>query len=493
MSNNHRPRRERLSEVDNAWLRMEQPTNLMMITGVLVFDRPLDFQRLQWVYQQRLLRYRRFRQRVSRSLRGNYWEDDPDFDLRRHLRRRALPGAAGKAELEELASDLRSTPLDFSKPLWQADYIENYQSGSALIVRLHHCIADGIAMIYVLLSMADDAEHGAMTPERAAPRPQRDVLGGLFAPVSETVDEVLRLVRRTLLGGGRMLLQPGRWTHYLGQGVGAARELSNLALLPPDPDTLFQARPGVTKRVAWAEPLPLDEVKAVSKALGCSVNDVLLSAVSGALGHYLIFEGELVEADLCLRAAVPVNLRPLEDAHKLGNYFGLVLLELPVGEPNPLARLYRLHRTMADLKRSLQPAVTFGLLHTLGLVPAALQLPTLNFLSRRASAVMTNVPGPQEALYLAGGKISEIMFWVPSAGEVTMGVSILSYNGQVHFGLTVDERTVADPDALLARFAVEFEQLALIALLGGDQPPEPQDFALRHGLPARAHNPMEET
>jgi len=469
--------------VDNAWLRMEQPTNLMMITGVLVFDEPLDFARLCSVYRERLLRYRRFRQRVVQTLRGNYWEDDPDFDLRRHLHRRALPGAADKAELEELASDLRSTPLDFSRPLWQVDYVDNYQGGSALIIRLHHCIADGIAMIYVLLSMADDAEHVAVTPARAAPRPERDVLGRLFAPVTGTVETVLRLARQGLREGSRLLFDPARLVGYLGQGAGAAWELANLALMAQEPDTALQARPGVTKRVAWAEPLPLDEVKAVGKALGCSVNDVLLAAASGALGRYLAGRGETVAADLSLRAAVPVNLRPLKDAHQLGNYFGLVLLDLPVGEVNPLARLYRLRDTMAGLKNSTQPVVTFALLGLLGMVPAALQLPTLNYLSRKATAVMTNVPGPGEALYLAGGRLGEMMFWVPQAGEVTLGMSILSYNGRVHFGLTVDEQAVPEPAVLLARFAEEFEQLALIALLGtGRHPPEAADFARRFGL-----------
>jgi len=469
--------------VDNAWLRMEQPTNLMMITGVLVFDRPLDFQRLQAVYQARLLRYRRFRQRVVQTLRGNYWELDAEFDLRRHLHRRALPGAADKAELEALASDLQSTPLDFSKPLWQLDYVENYRDGSALIVRLHHCIADGIAMIYVLLSMADGAGEARVTPSRAAPRPERDVLGRLFAPVTGTVESVLRLARRTLTEGGRLLLHPMRLYGYLGQGAGAARELANLALMSQEPATVLQARPGVNKRVAWAEPLPLAEVKAVGKALGCSVNDVLLAAASGALREYLLGRNGEMGADLNLRAAVPVNLRPLKDAHKLGNYFGLVLLELPVGEASPLARLYRLHHTMAGLKNSTQPVVTFALLGLLGLVPAALQLPTLNYLSRKATAVMTNVPGPNDALYLAGGRLSEMMFWVPQAGEITLGMSILSYHGRVHFGLTVDERAVPDPHALLARFGQEFEQLALIALLGGgSRPPDAAGFARRFGL-----------
>ncbi|WP_326527339.1 WS/DGAT domain-containing protein, partial [Dokdonella sp.] len=194
------------------------------------------------------------------------------------------------------------------------------------------------------------------------------------------------------------------------------------------------------------------------------VNDVLLACASGALRSYLLDQGDEVDG-LTIRATVPVNLRPLEHAKKLGNHFGLVFLELPVGEANPLRRLERVGACMRELKRSRQAIVTLGLLAALGMGPQALQAPALELFSRKATTVATNVPGPQQPLYLTGVEVSELMFWVPQSGSIGVGLSILSYNGNVHFGLIGDAKRVRDPDAVTTRFAREFEKLVLIALM----------------------------
>jgi len=162
---------------------------------------------------------------------------------------------------------------------------------------------------------------------------------------------------------------------------------------------------------------------------------------------------------------VPVNLRPLEHAKKLGNHFGLVFLELPIGEGNPLRRLERVAASMRELKRSRQAALTFGLLAAVGMAPAAIQQMALELFSRKATTVATNVPGPQMPLYLAGCEVREIMFWVPQNGTIGMGLSILSYNGRVHFGVIADAKRVTDPDSLARRFGREVEKLTLIALM----------------------------
>jgi diacylglycerol O-acyltransferase len=211
--------------------------------------------------------------------------------------------------------------------------------------------------------------------------------------------------------------------------------------------------------------LPLHEVKTVSKALGCSLNDVLLSAVAGALRDYLVEQGDPIPESLQVRAIIPVNLRPLEKAARLGNFFGLVFLALPVGIANPLERLYEVRRRMNELKESYQPILALGLLGVAGMGPNLLQQPLLDMLSNKASAVMTNVPGPREAIYLAGACIAEMMFWVPQSGQIGMGVSILSYNNRVHFGLVIDRKLVDAPEAIIGRFAGEFEKLLFITLM----------------------------
>jgi diacylglycerol O-acyltransferase / wax synthase len=194
------------------------------------------------------------------------------------------------------------------------------------------------------------------------------------------------------------------------------------------------------------------------------VNDILLASASGALRSYMLERGEHLEG-ITLRATVPVNLRPLEHAKQLGNHFGLVFLELPVGEANPMRRLERITACMKVLRKSRQALATFGALAAVGMAPPAVQALALEMFSRKASAVATNVPGPQMPLYLGGSKISDLMFWVPQTGSIGLGISILSYNGAVHFGLIADARLMPDPDSVIRRFRPEFEKLLYLALM----------------------------
>jgi hypothetical protein len=184
-----------------------------------------------------------------------------------------------------------------------------------------------------------------------------------------------------------------------------------------------------------------------------------------------------------MRALVPVNLRPLEQAYRLGNRFGLVFLDLPLSIDNPVARLYAVRANMRALKGSYQPVLALGLLAAMGAGPRALQDALLDVLARNASAVMTNVPGPQQPLYLAGAVIDDLMFWVPQSGDIGMGVSIISYDGKVQFGLVTDEGLCPDPGTIVARFRDEFERLLLTALLApweeGDLDPEMAEAAVR--------------
>lgn len=166
-------KRERISSVDNAWLRMDRPTNLMMIVGVMIFGGRIDFQRLRQTLDQRLLAYRRFRQKAVPDATGAYWEDDDLFDIDFHVQRTALPAPGGKEALQRYVAELKSTPLDPSKPLWQFQLVEDYDGGSALIIRIHHSIADGIALIGVMLNMTDETPEGPghplHTPESGEP------------------------------------------------------------------------------------------------------------------------------------------------------------------------------------------------------------------------------------------------------------------------------------------------------------------------------------
>jgi len=456
-------RREPMSRVDTAWLRMERATNLMMITSVMMFEESMNLDKLKRVVKQRFLAYPRFRQKVVDTPAGAWWEEDADFDLDWHVRLSALPGRGGKRELERYVSQQASTPLDKTKPLWQFHLIEKYDGGSALVTRIHHCYADGMALVQVMLSMTDTSREAKKGSDLSKAWLNGD--GQQVAKRVGAIDRYMKLGGQVLEKGLDFYRDPGLATVVAKEGGEIARELAVALSLSDDPDTILRGRLGVSKRVAWAEPLALEEVKAIGRAFDCTVNDVLMASAAGALRGYMIDRGESVEG-VTLRATVPVNLRPLEHAKKLGNHFGLVFLELPVGEDNPVRRLERVADCMRQLKTSRQAIVSYGLLAALGMAPAALQRTFLELFSRKATAVATNVPGPQMPLYLAGCTVSDMMFWVPQTGSIGVGISILSYNGEVHFGLIGDAKLVPDPDAIIQRFRPEFEKLLYLALMG---------------------------
>ena len=465
------PETERMSAVDAAWLRMDRPTNLMMIVGVVVFDSRVDFRRFRRTIEERFLGFTRFRCRPSLDAVTAEWIADPDFDLDRHVVRARLPEPGGQAELEAFVSALASEDLDRERPIWQFQFIERFGGGSAAVLRIHHCYADGIAMIRVFLSLTDtEPEPAARKPqpaaaEKATTAGEGDWFSRLGIPGAALLRQAYAEGAAFLERAAAIATNPEQAGELARHALGIAGELTRVALLADDPQTRLKGPLGTRKLAAWADPLPLDEVKTLARALGCTINDLLLSTAAGALGGYLRRHGEDTDG-LTIRAAVPVNLRDPAAAASLGNYFGLVFLELPIGMRDPLERLFAVHAAMTQLKGSYQPVLTLGLMAALGRLPAAAQSAAIDLLSTKASAVATNVPGPQESLYLAGGRIGRLIFWVPQSGDIGLGISILSYAGQVQFGLIADAARVPDPHDVAARFREEFENVVLAALLG---------------------------
>ena len=438
-----------LSAVDAAWLRMEDPTNLMMVTGLLQFDSRIDPDRLRTVIEERLLDFVRFRQRVQEAPFGvgiPQWVTDDHFDLDAHLHHVALPSPGDKAALETFVSDLLGTPLDFTKPLWQMHLVEHAE-GSAIVSRIHHAIADGIALIQVLLSLTDTSA-----------RPRRRRSNGRPPIASDGMPSLLRAGGWLAQAGFGLARDPGQALRMAGWGAGAAATLARVALLPPDPQTSIKGPLGVKKRAAWSDPIPLEEVKAAGAHVGGTINDVLVTAAAGALRRYLAGRGEDLRG-VDIRATVPVNLRPLDEAHRLGNQFGVVFLSLPLGIEDPRRRLAEIKRRMDELKTSLQPAVAFGMLAAIGYLPTRMQPLPIQFFGSKSSMVLTNVPGPRQPLYLAGEALKQAMFWVPQSGRMGLGISILSYSGDVLVGVASDAGLVPDPQTLVESFQDELNEL----------------------------------
>ncbi|HEX8956800.1 MAG TPA: wax ester/triacylglycerol synthase family O-acyltransferase [Burkholderiaceae bacterium] len=473
--------RERMSTVDTAWLRMDSDGNLMMIVSVLMFDRPLDMARFKRTMKRRFLTYGRFRSKVVQDLAGAWWEEQ-EVELEHHIvqtRLTAKKDESNKPALEAMVGELSATMLAPDKPLWQMHVVDNCvgEDGGvrqAVIIRIHHCIADGIALVGVLLSMFDavrDApDEEDNEPEEAAPIEDEDnPWNELLQPVTRTTIQAINLSTSvmtkylwTMAESNRMI---ARFAEMAQVGGKLTRDAVKLVAMSEDSRTRLKGVPQGAKRVAWSEPLPLAEIKAVGKVFGASINDVLMSSVAGAVGAYLREKGDSVPADTELRAMVPVNLRKSSRREKLGNAFGLVPLVLPVGIEDPLARLAEVHARMDELKGGYQALVAMAVLGVLGATPKQVQNEIQNYFARKATAVMSNVPGPQAPLYLAGSRLDQIMFWVPQSGDIGVGVSILSYNGGVQFGIVVDAAIADDPEQIIERFAPEFDKLVYLALM----------------------------
>ncbi len=449
-----------LSAVDSAWLHMDNPTNLMMVTGVALLDGPIDVERCYKTFESRLLSFDRFRMRVTDhrdALNAPRWEPDPYFSLRSHIHRVALPSPGDMTALQEFLGDLASTPLDRTKPLWQVHLVENVLGGSAIVMRFHHCIGDGTAMNTVMHRLMDT------TPDAPIERPtlhsnHNHTFGPLLEPLVSTIEGTIKLADDLVHEGMEFLRHPEHLLNLPAQAASGALALSRVLLLPPETKTPFKGPLGVQKRVAWSAPVPLDQVKQIGKVAGAKVNDVLLAAVAGALRAYLIRRDFKVDG-LEIRAVIPVDLRPPSRAHDLGNEFGLVFLSLPLGTPGPVMRLAEVKQRMEALKRSPEAYVFYGLLNFFGRTPAQVEEQAVNLFGSKATAVMTNVRGPTEQLYLAGNRIKNIMFWVPQSGRLGMGISIMSYCGQVTLGVITDAGLVPDPQAITEAFEREFHML----------------------------------
>ncbi|MEO7007572.1 MAG: wax ester/triacylglycerol synthase family O-acyltransferase [Caldimonas sp.] len=462
-----------MSRVDTAWLRMDNDVNLMMIVGVWLLQPAIAYATLCECVDAKLRPYARFHRKVVHDAAGASWVDDDSFDIRLHVVREKLqrkPGQSERAALQQLAGELANTPLAADRPLWQFHLVERYDGGSALIARVHHCIGDGIALISVMLSLTDSGADPPPRPGRsAAARDGGDGLGdAVMQPFADLSAKALELYGAGLEKSIALLANPQQGLlGTLDKARSACKVLGDvaaMALMPDDSPTRLKGKPGGTKLVAWSEPLPLDRVKTIGKGLGCSINDVLLGCVAGAIGQYLRGAGDDPSGQE-IRAMVPVNLRPPGEAWRLGNRFGLAPLVLPIGILNPIERVFAVRARMNALKTSFQPLLAFAVLAVAGLVVKPVQDMILGLFAKKATAVMTNVPGPAAPLTFCGSTLRQTMFWVPASGDIGIGVSILSYGGGVQFGLIADQALCPDPQAVVDRFEPEFEQLLTLTLM----------------------------
>ena len=416
---------------DAIWLQ-DSATNLMVINGVFTTDR-IDLATVRREFQQRVIeaehgRYARFTRRVERTRNRWYWVDDPAFDIARHIIPAGDPDLGTTEKLRRYMGAEASRALPADRPLWQFQVVENFEEGgSACVVRLHHCIGDGLALLTVIFhfmeelsAKSDDAGPATIFPSAGAP-------GAGFG----------RMLRAPLAAPG-ILLRRMLWT--------------------PDRHALHGPKVSGRKQVAWTAPLDLQIVKGIKDRLGATVNDVLMATVSGALSRYIEHRaGEVVHR---LRISMPVSIRRPEAAITLENRFAAVPLELPAGIAHARERVAAVKLQMDALKQSVVPIVIYGIQSALLMaLPQAVSRGLIDFLANKCTAVVTNVPGPQRGLSLAGRRVRTLMFWVPQRADIGVGISILSFAGKVQIGVICDAEIVPDPVELVRAFEEELAAL----------------------------------
>ncbi len=424
-----------MSAVDSAWLRMDSPGNLLVVNAIFWTDEPADFDQFRTVIGQRMIdRFPRFRQHPGSSripLGRAEWVDDEDFDANRHYRHVTLDAPGDEAALQAYVSSQTGIPLDPTHPLWEIHFISGFGNGSAAFFRIHHAIADGIALTRVMLSLTDDGPVDSFKEVRDPSSTQ-----SLVDAAGWVISSSLGLVRHPtrLAGLARTVLHD-------------TTRLVHLATLPTKPKSVLSGKVVETKLVTWTPPIPLADIKAISRHAGTTVNDVLLAALAGAMGDYLVERGTPLPE---VRVMVPVNLRPLDAPlpPELGNEFGFYFVDLPTGPMPPRERLDEMHRRVEEIKGSPEALVAFGVLAGLGASPKLVEDIGIAFFGSKAAGVVTNVPGPRAPVYLAGARVAGLIGWVPRAGDMGFGVSISSYAGQVTVGFSTDAELMPDPDRL---------------------------------------------
>ena len=435
---------ERLTVLDELFIHLEGPDTHMHVGGITLFegDAP-DYDDVLQMISRRLQYVPRFRQKLAPvpfGLGRPVWVDDPHFNLEYHVRHTALPAPGSRAKLNSLVARIMSQQLDRAKPLWEMWFAEGLAGNRfALITKTHHSLVDGISgtdIMSVILDPSSESPEIERDDWRPGIEPSSDQL--MVEALRERLTSPTEVMRSVQSAAGDPATFPGRLIgslralgEWLGSGFAAPASSLNR---PIGPHRRFE-----TVNV------PLDDLKRIKNAFGGTVNDVVLTVVSGGLRRLLMGRGERVD-ELEVRAMVPVSVRADHQRGSLGNMVANVLAILPIYEPDPLERLQVISESMTDLKSSGQ-AVGAQLLTSIGeFAPPTIVAQASRLVARQRAfnLVITNVPGPQIPLYTLGREMLEIYPVLPLSGNTTLGVALLSYNGSVGFGLLCDYETTED-------------------------------------------------
>jgi len=457
---------ERLTGLDSSFLHMERAGAHMHVASVSVFEGPApSHKEFRDHIASRLHLVPRFRQKlrfVPFDQGRPVWVDDPHLNLEYHVRQTALPAPGSDEQLRNLAARIFSQQLDRSKPLWELWLVEGLRDGRfAIIGKSHHALVDGVSGVDITTVLFDlDAEPSG-SPSPAPPwlaRPEPtdiELLSQAWRERLTSPKEIVRGVRAAFRGPRQVLRGLGATSKMVGAGMAA-------------PSSVFNVEIGPHRRLAMTQ-TDLDDLKRVKDAHGGTVNDVILAIVAGALGRYLRARGHDTDG-LELRAMVPVSVRAAEEHGALGNRISAMMAPLPVWCEDPVERLHILTEQMGDLKSSGQAVGAEILTKLTDFAPSTIasQAARLQPAQRFFNLVVTNVPGPQFPLYVLGRKMESIFPLVPLARRQALCIGIMSYNGQVNFGLIGDYDGMAD----LESFGLDLEAATAETIATADAKPK---------------------
>jgi diacylglycerol O-acyltransferase / wax synthase len=453
--------RDRLSGLDSSFLDLERGSAHMHVASTTVFEGPApEYDELCEHIASRLHLVPRFRQKLRFVPLGQgrpKWVDDPRFNLRYHIRHTALPEPGSEEQLRILAARIFSQRLDRSKPVWEMWLVDGLEGNRfALVTKSHHCLVDGVSGIDITTVLFDaDREPAALEElEPWVPRPEpsdTEVLAEALIERATTPAEIAR-------GAGALLTAPRHAARAVLDTLESAGAFVRTGLGAPHSE--FNVPIGPYRRFGWVR-ADLDRFKGIKNEAGGTVNDVVLAAVAGALGRYLRARGHSTQG-LELRAMVPISVRTADEHGALGNRVSAFMTPLPVYAEDPLERLRLVSETMGDLKQSRQAVGASIMTQVTDFAPPTIagQAARLQPAQRFFNLVVTNVPGPQFPLYLLGRRLEAIFPMVPLARRQAVCFGIMSYDGQVNFGLIGDYDAMSDLDALAGDLEASIDELA---------------------------------
>ncbi|MBV8430826.1 MAG: wax ester/triacylglycerol synthase family O-acyltransferase [Solirubrobacterales bacterium] len=462
---------DRLTGLDSSFLHLERDAVHMHVAACAIFrGTPPTHAELADAISSRLHLVPRYRQRlafVPFDQGRPVWVDDPHFNVSYHVRHTALPHPGGEDQLMRMTGRVFSQALDRRRPLWELWLVEGLSAGRfAVLSKTHHALVDGVSGVDIMTVLFDTSPEPmpvAGPDQEWVPRPlpsRAQLLADALVERATVPGEMVRGVRATLRG-------PRAVAGQLTRSLGALTELAKTGLQPA-PVSVFNVPIGPHRRFTWVRG-DLDQFKAVKNALGGTVNDAVLTVVAGGLGRYMRRHGQPTD-EVALRAMIPVSVRADVERGALGNRVAAMWAPLPVGITDPVERMRTIGASMQELKSSGQAVGAQVLTQLSGFAPPTImsQAARLQARQRLFNLVVTNVPGPQFPLYLLGRELEAIFPMVPLAQNTALGVAIMSYNGQLNFGLSGDYDALADIQDLADELRDSIEEL--VAAAGGPRP-----------------------